>query len=296
MTNDQHPVWGATTELIPTDGSAHAIRRENRRIQRGIYADPSVNLTPIDLIRAAAMRAGPGAVVAGTSAAILHGTQFIEVDGVEMIRDRKGQGRRFDDVRILRTDRLATADVEIINGLTVTNPIRTAYDLGRRTPDWKALARLDDLARVSGLDLRELWAYIRDHPRARGICQIRELIKHIDAKAESPGESWLRLLIIKSGLPRPEAQFEVLTPSGDLLARLDLCYRRLKIAIEYDGVEHHTSAADRAKGAVRDNQLRDQGWEPIHVTGERMAKDPDGVIAQIEEIRAIRERQFGPDL
>lgn len=57
---------------------------------------------------------------------------------IELIRDLNGQGRRFDSVRITRTDQLGPADVTIMDGLAVTNPVRTAYDLGRRTPDWRA--------------------------------------------------------------------------------------------------------------------------------------------------------------
>lgn len=286
---DQHSFWGTAADLIASDRSARAVRRNLRRLQRGVYADPTTTITDQELIRAAAMRAGPGAVVAGTSAAVLHGTKFIDIDGVEMIRDLNGQGRKIDGVRILRTDRLEPSDIDLIDGLAVTNPVRTAYDLGRRGPDWLALARLDDLARVTDLDLIALWAYIRDHPRARGICQMRELIKHIDPNAESPGESWLRHLIITAGLPRPESQVEVFAPDGRLIARLDFCYRRQKVDVEYDGVEHHTSPVDRASNAERDRQLQQLGWEVIRVTGEKMADDPDKVVATIDETLAIRD-------
>lgn len=292
MTIEHRIHTGRDADLIRTDRAADAVRRDSLRLQRGVHVHPATDLSPVDHIRAAVMRAGPGAVVAGTSAAIMHGTRFIETDTVELIRDLKGQGRRIDGVSILRTDRLNPCDIQVISGLPVTNPVRTAYDLGRRGPDWKAMGRLDDLACVTGLDVMQLWAYVRDHPRARGVCQMRELIKHIDSKAESPGESWLRLLMAKGGLPRPESQVEIFAPDGRVLARLDLCYRHLKIDIEYDGVEFHTSLEDRAKMAARDRLLGNLGWEVVHVTGEKMSTDPDRVIADIEEVRAIRERRF----
>ncbi len=99
---------------------------------------------------------------------------------------------------------------------------------------------------------------------------MRELIKHIDPHSESPGEGWLRHLI-ESGLPRPESQVEVFAPDGHVIARLDFCYRRQKIHVEYDGIEHRTSPADRASNNERGRRLRDLGWEIIRVTGDKMA-------------------------
>ncbi|MCP2175219.1 Protein of unknown function (DUF559) [Williamsia maris] len=275
--------------MIRTDAAARDVRRDCRRIQRGVHAPPHTVLTDRDLIRAAVIRAGDGAVVSGMSAAVLHGARFTDHDAdIELIRGLTGQGRQFDGVRIMRTDHLAADDVQVVDGLAVTTPVRTAYDIGRRGPAWKALARLDDLAFVSDLDLAELWAYIRDHPHTKGIRQIRDLIQYIEPKSESPRETALRYLIIKSGLPRPEAQIEVFGADGRLIAKLDLGYRRYKIDIEYDGVEHHTSADDRADNAERDRKLSDLGWDTIRVTGQAMSTNPDKVVATIEELLAIR--------
>ncbi|MBJ7290005.1 hypothetical protein [Williamsia sp.] len=289
MTHEQHTFWGTESALIRTDSAANAVRREFRRLQRGVYVDPTAAVDATHLIRAAALRAGPGAVVAGVSAAILHGVTYVDHDpDIELIRDLNGQGRRFDSVRITRTDQLDPADVTMIDGLAVTNPVRTAYDLGRRTPDWRALGRLDDLARHTDLDLRQLWAYTRDHPRTKGIRQLRELSALVDPKAESPGESWLRLLMIRHGLPRPESQIIITDHNGREIARFDLGYRRYKIGIDYDGVDFHTSPTDRAHDMRRDMRTRDLGWEPLRVTGERMSADPHGVTDRIAEELAIR--------
>ncbi|HEY9312623.1 hypothetical protein [Williamsia sp.] len=95
---------------------------------------------------------------------------------------------------MVRSD-LAPADVTTIDGIPVLSVLRTAYDLGRRPPEWRALGHLDDLLKATGLEVRDLWRYIVEHPGMRGIRQIRGLIPHIDTKSESPPESWLRLLI-----------------------------------------------------------------------------------------------------
>lgn len=60
MDHTQHPFWGTESALIQTDSAATTVRREFRRLQRGVYVDPTVAVDTKDLIRAAALLAGPG--------------------------------------------------------------------------------------------------------------------------------------------------------------------------------------------------------------------------------------------
>lgn len=268
--------------IVRTDDTSHRVRRDLTRLHRGVYADPAVSLTATDRIHAAYLSAGAGAVVAGLSAQFLHGVHYPDVDGdVEMIRDLRGQGRRRTGVTFLRTDRLAAEDIVEIAGMPVTSAVRTAYDLGRRRPDWLALGHLDDLARSAELDLAALWAYTRDHPRARGICQLRELVPLVDPLAESPGESWTRLIMHRHGLPRPDSQIEVFDENGVLIARFDLGYRRYKIGIDYDGVEYHSSEEQKLHDHRRDGGVMRRGWIPLRTVAAALSADENGEMAKI---------------
>jgi hypothetical protein len=280
-TPDARPV---TPEHITlTEDSSHRARRDLQRLHRGVYVDPTVTLTVGDRIRAACLSAGPGSVVAGLSAQFLHGVHYPDVDGdIEMIRDLRGQGRRRTGVHFLRTDRLAADDIVEIAGLPVTSAVRTAYDLGRRGPDWLALGHLDDLARSTDLDLGALWAYTRDHPRARGICQLRELVALVDPLAESPGESWTRLIMHRSELPRPESQIEVFDEAGRLIARFDLGYRKYKIGVDYDGVDYHSSDEQKLHDLRRDGGVMRRGWIPLRTDAAKLSSDPFGEMAKIK--------------
>ena len=64
----------------------------------------------------------------------------------------------------------------------------------------------------------------------------------VDGRSESSGESWTRLEINDHHLPEPTPQFWVVI-DGVPTYRLDLAYPRARIAIEYDGVQHHSSPA-----------------------------------------------------
>ncbi|MFD0926939.1 hypothetical protein [Williamsia deligens] len=284
LSHTEHP-----DHLTTTGRADRTARRDMVRLHRGVFADPRVALTHTDRIRAGHLSAGPGSVVAGLSAQFLHGVAYPVLDGdVEIIRDLRGQGRRRPGVRIMRTDQLGPGDIVDRAGMPVTSPVRTAFDLGRRRPDLLALGHLDDMARTVPLDISALWAYTRDHTHTAGVRQLRELVGLIDPAAESPGESWTRLIMHRRGLPRPDSQIEVFDECGALIGRFDLGYRRYKIGVDYDGVEFHSSDEQRAHDARRDNGLRRRGWIPLRTTAAALSDNPSAEMAKIESALALR--------
>ena len=75
----------------------------------------------------------------------------------------------------------------------------------------------------------------------RGVRQLRALAPLGDGRAESPGESALRLHWHDAGLPWPELQIWIYDDDGTPLFRLDITLTRMLVyAAEYDGEEFHT--------------------------------------------------------
>ncbi|MGU3293263.1 hypothetical protein [Williamsia sp. M5A3_1d] len=282
MTIDK-PFLIASSQLPPA-----VVARDYRRVHRGVYIDPGAELAPIDAIRAAWLRAGPGAVVGGVSAAVMYGVSFYRDEGrLELVRCAHGQGRELDHIRVVRTD-LDPRDVLTLDGMPVTSPIRTAYDLGRRAPAWSALGYLDALVDATEMDLGQLWRFIVDHPRTRGVRQIRGLVPWIDPKAESFGESWMRLLVLTADLPRPETQVVIRDGSGRKIARFDHAYRAEKIAFEFDGFDHHYSDEQRESDAARDRATAALGWHTERRNSVQLSDDPIGFVTRIERLRDER--------
>ena len=62
----------------------------------------------------------------------------------------------------------------------------------------------------------------------------------VDAGAESPRETWLRLLLIKAGYPPPQTQIPVYGQYGELVAVVDMGWEDIKLALEYEGDHHRT--------------------------------------------------------
>ncbi|MEV4012129.1 DUF559 domain-containing protein [Nonomuraea angiospora] len=134
---------------------------------------------------------------------------------------------------------------------------RTALDCARWLPRMEAVAILDQFAR-RGVDLEALWH------RPLNSWRLRDILGLADRGAASPRESWLRVILVEGGLPRPTTQIRVAL-DDDRFAYLDLGWEEFKVAVEYDGQEHHTSPADQQRDADRREELRRRGWRVIAV-------------------------------
>ncbi|WP_228460900.1 DUF559 domain-containing protein [Gordonia crocea] len=132
--------------------------------------------------------------------------------------------------------------------------------------------------------------YIERHRGWRHIRQLRAIAPLVNGSAESPPESWVRLLMIRGDLPSPDVQIQVQDESGQIIARIDLGYRAVKIGIEYDGEEFHSGRMQRERDARRDERLESLGWKMIRIDAERMREEPWLILAEIET--ALRARGY----
>ena len=259
-----------------------------RRIDGGTPVSRSELLSARQRIVATTAQAGGRPVVGGIAASIVHGNPWFDPDfAVELLRVQSGSGKHGDG-RTAHRFILEPSDVVNIDGVLVTTPVRTAFDVGRITPAWRGLGHLDALHRATGFPLPRLIRYIERHPRWRHIRQLRAIAPLIDGAAESPPESWLRLLIYRGELPSPETQIEVLDEHGHVFARIDMGYRDAKVGIEYDGEDFHSQPWQRDRDTARDARLEALGWTVIRVNAERLREEPWRILVEIE--RALRSR------
>ncbi len=263
-----------------------------RRVVQGVYVDACVP-DSLDLrCQALASVLPPGAVVADRTAAWLHGAAALRagdhqfVPPVRVVRVPDGSRLRRPSVdgglRMLRP-----TDVEVVAGVPVTTPLRTACDLGRLLRRDDAFAALDALLRLGRFERPELLAELERFRGSRGIRQLRVLAPWADPRAESPQESVLRLRWLDEGLPTPEPQIPFLDAWGRVRFRGDLGVPALRLLVEYDGHEHHTTPEDRAADERRRAIWRAHGWSVIVVTAEDLRDHRLGARLRA----AVREAQ-----
>jgi very-short-patch-repair endonuclease len=201
-------------------------------------------------------------VVAGFSAAALHGSEWVDATrAVELIHDNR---HRVPGIQI-RGDRLEHEEIDVVGGIPVTTPARTALDLGCWYPTITAVAAIDALARATDVKADDVVVLIHRYAGRRGIARARQAVNLFDAGAQSPKESWLRVLLMQAGLPRPRTQIPVYDEISDIVVYLDMGWEEIKVAVEYDGDQHRNDRRQYTWDIRRLEMAERLGWIVIRV-------------------------------
>ena len=265
---------------------------EIRRVLQGVYIDSAADDTLTMRASALAKVAPEHSVICDRTAAWLWGADVIgpgfqnAVPPLDVFRVRGNNRLRRIGCRAGTRTFDHKLDLTIINGVLATTPLRTALDLGRFLRRDEALAALDALLRVAGLTKEDLSSQLWRLKGQRGIVQLRELVPLADPRAESAGESVSRLRLIDAGLPVPQLQWEIRTPFGIVRFRLDMAYPDIKLAIEYDGWEFHSSEEARARDRHRRQTLRQEGWTFVILTRDDLYGDSPTAAAKVRQAHA----------
>ncbi|MDI3315732.1 MAG: DUF559 domain-containing protein [Mycobacterium sp.] len=277
---------GRPTPFVGTDAvragtvTERELRRSCTRIYRNVYQRRGGELTARDRALAAWLWSGRKAVVAGNSAAALLGAEWVDPHApAELISDRK----RPPPLIITRNETLLAGETTAVDGIAVTCPARTAFDLGRRPGLAAAVIRLDALGRATGVTADDIGPLIETHRGARGLKQLRRVLSLVDAGAESPQETRTRLVLIGGGLPRPQTQIVVRDEWNWVLARIDMGWEDWRVGVEYDGPQHWTDPRVRANDIERTAALQRRGWRLVRVSSELLRCRPHVIVARARE-------------
>ncbi|MGV0747031.1 hypothetical protein [Mycolicibacter minnesotensis] len=252
------------------------------RVFRDVYLHRDIEVTAVDRARAAWLWSKRQGVVAGFSASALHGSEWVGADKpAELIH---GNRHRLPGL-LIRGDALRTDEIQVIGGVPVTTPARTAVDLACWYRTVEAVAGLDALARAAGFKDVDVQQIVDRCGGRRGIVRARESLGMVDAGAESPKESWLRVILIRAGLPPPVTQIPVYDGYWQPFAVLDMGWPEVKVAAEYDGDMHRTDPIRWRKDAKRHERLQRCGWIVVRV----LAGDREGDV--IRRVRAALARR-----
>ena len=136
----------------------------------------------------------------------------------------------------VRRAELATRHVLRHDRMWVTSPELTAVTLAAAPCLEDAVVAVDQLVGAGGADLAEV-RWLAGAALGPGCRRARRACALADGLAGSPQETRLRLMIGRSGLPVPIAQFQVLD-GGRFVARVDVGWPRQRLALEYDRLWH----------------------------------------------------------
>ncbi|MGV0744870.1 hypothetical protein [Mycolicibacterium sp. XJ870] len=260
------------------------LRHHYRRLFPDVYVQGEPTLR--DRTVGAWLWSGRRAVIAGVAASALHGAAYVDADiPIELIwRNGRPPGGF-----IVRNETLADDEIKRVAGLPVTTPARTAFDLARHLPRDEAVARIDALAWTRRVTVDDVAPLIERYPSVRGIRALKVALPLVDAGADSPQETRLRLKLTDAGIPPDQTQITVIQ-GRRRVAILDMGWERFKVGVNYDGMFHQSDRKRYVQDMKTLRRLEAMGWIVIRVIAEDNIVD---VLARVEQ--ALRSRGWHPD-
>ncbi|KUI00165.1 hypothetical protein [Mycobacterium sp. IS-3022] len=248
-----------------------------QRLWPGVYCigepDDAMRLRGLDF------RCGTPVAACLHTAAAIHGFDIEEPADLHVLSPPGSRLRSTDGMKVHRRE---GAPMTVVDGRPVTAAAWTAVEVARSQRRPRALATLDAALRSGSVNRTELWRAAVEQAGRRGIVTVRDLIALADARSESPMESEARLAMIDGGLPIPELQYELIDGNGQL-RRVDFAWPAQRVAVEYDGVDWHSSAEALRRDRRRTAALLDVRWVVIAIVFEDVRYRSREFVARIDK-------------
>jgi hypothetical protein len=222
----------------------HELARWYRPFFPDVHAQRGQQLTVRDRAAGAWLWSKRRAIVAGVAASALHGADWVDAEiPIELIYECTHPPAGI----VARNERVAADEIACVDGVRVTTVARTAFDLGRFQPRDRAVACMDSLMRAVPFSSEEVLLLANRYRGARGVKMLKDALPLVDGGAASPRETWLRLIYIDGGLPKPTTQIPIFDVDGTLLRTVDMGWEDFKVVSEYDGDQHRTNRPQYVK-------------------------------------------------
>jgi len=168
----------------------------------------------------------------------------------------------------------------------VTAIPRTVLDLLRKLPMEHGVP-IGDAALRGGLRPEDLAEVALRHGWP-GMRSARRSVAFLDRRSESVGESYSRVVMVRTGIPRPTPQYEV-WDGHVLVGRTDFGWEELRTLGEFDGKVKYAELLQPGQTAsdvvyqekCREDALRDLGWQVVRWTWADL-RDPAALRARLD--------------
>lgn len=207
----------------------NAVDRKVVRLVRGTFVPAEVWSTLTHdqryllRIRAVAETLGDGAVLSHYSAAAVWGYPIIGLwpELVHVIVGAKS-GCRSSSRVVRHVVDVDYTELRVVDGLTVTSPLRTLCDLARMTSFESAVAAFDQELRAGPpavpqrrpLERWQIMERLAPEAGGRGVRNASAAASFADASSGSAGESFSRVQIHRLRMPQPELQVPIVDHLG----------------------------------------------------------------------------------
>jgi hypothetical protein len=278
------------------------------RIRHGTYFPGArwAALTPEErhrvLVRAVLKRAHPATVATHVSAAVERGASVwgISLDEVHVTRTDGRTGRREAGI-VHHRGVLREEDVEIVNGIPLSNAARCAVEITTMTTVEPALVTVNSMLHARMLTAEELAAAVEACKHWPDTLATTIVLRLCDARIHSVAESRTAFLCWDQHLPRPEPQVPVPDEHGHVFAYADFAWEDEGVFLEFDGrIKYllYRREGETLDAYVMREKRREElicqltGWVCIRITWADL-ENPVRTAQRIRRILASRRRPVG---
>ena len=248
---------------------AHLRRADWERLCRGAYAPLATPLRgerrALAVMLAMHERLRAPHWFSHESAAIAWGLPVWRIPTVTHVRQASRPGGTRDRTVLRHGGFVDETHLTSVGGLPVTDLEQTMLDCARSLRPLAGLV-VADAALRAGADRAVALRMLDELGAARGVARARAVIEVADDGAESPGESAMRFVVLRDGLPRPMTQIPVTTDLGVFWA--DAGWDEWKVLLEYDGRSKYTDPEAMIREKRRQDALLETGARVLRVTKE----------------------------
>jgi very-short-patch-repair endonuclease len=292
-TQSQHGLL-TLADVRATGRSRSAWHRAHRAgllvpVHPGVSRLAALSPSPAQEIHAATLVTG--GIASHLSAAWLWGAEVEGTDPVDITVVDRHRSTRFGGVRVHRPTDLADLRPLERDGIKVTNPLRTALDVGAVCDPQRVAAVVEHLIVQRFLSLRTLRAGVGRHgQRGRSGVGALRLVLDDWALGDKPPDSVLEpamaRLLHDHGLPA--AVFHHVVVCGPRTFELDFGLMDARIDLEVDGWAHHGSRQAFEADRERDAYLAGEGWSVLRFTWQQVRFRSGWVADRIRTAVAAR--------
>jgi hypothetical protein len=253
----------------------------------GVYRIAGVPSSWEQHMKAATLAGGPTTYASHRASMRIWGLDVIHVDEIEIVSTIKEQ-HRLPGVIAHRSTDLIDHDVTVRYGIPVTRPARMLVDLGAVLPE-RIVARVTDQA--VGRKLVTITGVAEVHKRVakrgrRGAGVIGRILEpRVGLIIPGVFEANVGSLLRAADIEMPVAQCWVI-PGVDGIC-VDYAFPPIKLALEADGYEPHSSFKSFRGDRRRFRRLEKLGWTVLPYTWEDVMFSPASTAAEIIEFHRM---------
>jgi hypothetical protein len=251
----------------------------------------------LEAILAAALRAGPEAVISHKAAAVIHGFWGVAIPQPELtVPGTAGRQLAGTTVHRLRAE-LPACDVQPWHGAKVTTPIKTLVDMAPAFSDYLVGKAIDEGT------ISKLWTPERIDRRIKtldrtGRPSIERLLGLVRPRlAEGDPESVLEQRVIralKGNVPDFKIHYVIVLEGQTIV--MDVAWPEYLIDGEADGLTVRKASRSKYDGdRLRSNLVERYGWRQVHFTS---TMDDRTILAQVVPLfpREVIRRDLWNDI